>query len=98
LKKDAATRRAHICIDRGFMIQQIVGVLRQWDATRGFGFIRAITKSGLFKEYFLHASNIETGDPEIGSYVIFSAGELTRGTAAPALNARISAASQAPPR
>jgi cold shock CspA family protein len=49
------------------------GVLRSWNAPRGFGFIEGLTHVLPLQRYFLHISQIQCGPnpPLIGSLVRF---------------------------
>ena len=52
------------------------GILRSWNATRGFGFVECPRNTFPIQKYFLHVSMIKDGPcpPEIGSIVRFESG------------------------
>jgi len=69
--------------------KKMFGVLRQWDAARGFGFIKTINEDKSVTTYFLHLSKVESGVPRIGSAVRFNVGRYDKGTAMPAVDAAV---------
>ena len=54
---------------------KLFGVLKTWNAVRGFGFIRILDAQGIETKYFLHVSKIISGQPAIGAGVYFLVGE-----------------------
>lgn len=64
------------------------GVIRKWNASRGFGFVRVTNQDGSFDSYFLHIRDIKSGEPIPGSGVVFNIGKFVKG-APPAIDAVI---------
>jgi cold shock CspA family protein len=58
--------------------------LKKWFPERGFGFIEEISKYGIRREYFVHATaiRIDSADPVVGSDVTFTPVSGPRGLAA----------------
>jgi cold shock CspA family protein len=58
------------CMDSQFK----TGILRSWNATRGFGFVEVPSKTFPIQKYFLHVSMILDGPcpPDVGSIVRFA--------------------------
>lgn len=52
------------------------GILRNWNATRGFGFVECPRNVFPIQKYFLHVSEIKDGPcpPEVGSILRFLQG------------------------
>jgi len=46
-------------------------VLKDWNALRGFGFLRIVDENGQVIKYFLHVTEIVSGEPKIGAGVYF---------------------------
>jgi cold shock CspA family protein len=71
-------------------VERLVGEVQRWNKESGFGFLRTITKTGLHKAWFLHASAIKSGEPEPGAVAIFTPGiQISAHRAPPALDVEI---------
>jgi cold shock CspA family protein len=69
--------------------KKLFGVIRKWDAVRGFGFILVFNSDKSTTSWFLHASKIQSGTPQIGAGVHFKPGVYQKGTATPAIDAEV---------
>jgi cold shock CspA family protein len=69
--------------------KKMFGVLRKWDAVRGFGFIVVINADKSTTSWFLHTSKIQSGTPQIGAGAQFNPGVYEKGTATPAIDVEI---------
>jgi len=60
--------------------QTIHGVLHYWNLQRGYGVIRSAPgASGVWREFFIHASRIISGEPVVGCFAEFTVGARSPG-------------------